>query len=66
MRFRGPDVDSASPSLEVFGVVDVAAPDGGGSRSPRAGVAWDAGGDGRTAVRASYAMVYDFPTGKCT
>ena len=32
--------------------------------SPRAGVAWDASGDGRTAVRASYAMVYDFPTGE--
>ena len=30
--------------------------------SPRAGVAWDVSGDGRTAVRSSYAMNYDFPT----
>jgi hypothetical protein len=30
--------------------------------SPRAGVAWDVAGDGRTAVRSSYAMTYDFPT----
>jgi hypothetical protein len=30
--------------------------------SPRAGVAWDVQGDGRTAVRASYGMAYDFPT----
>jgi len=30
--------------------------------SPRAGVAWDASGDGRTAVRASYSLAYDFPT----
>jgi hypothetical protein len=30
--------------------------------SPRAGVAWDVAGDGRTAVRSSYAMSYDFPT----
>jgi len=31
--------------------------------SPRAGVAWDVNGDGRTAVRASYGIAYDFPTG---
>jgi hypothetical protein len=30
--------------------------------SPRAGIAWDVTGDGRTAVRSSYALVYDFPT----
>src|SRR5204863_632299 len=30
--------------------------------SPRAGLAWDVTGDGRTAVRSSYAMSYDFPT----
>lgn len=30
--------------------------------SPRVGVAWDVAGDGRTAVRSSYAMNYDFPT----
>jgi hypothetical protein len=30
--------------------------------SPRAGAAWDVQGDGRTAVRASYGMAYDFPT----
>src|SRR5436190_7017083 len=28
--------------------------------SPRAGVAWDVTGDARTAVRASYALAYDF------
>ncbi len=33
-----------------------------GNLSPRAGVAWDVRGDGRTAVRSSYAMAYDFPT----
>ena len=32
--------------------------------SPRAGVAWDVRGDGRTAVRSSYAMMFDFPTGE--
>jgi len=32
--------------------------------SPRAGLAWDVGGNGRTAVRASYALMYDFPTGE--
>jgi hypothetical protein len=32
--------------------------------SPRAGVAWDVNGDGRLAVRSSYALVYDFPTGE--
>jgi hypothetical protein len=30
--------------------------------SPRAGVAWDVTGDGRTAVRSSYGLGYDFPT----
>jgi hypothetical protein len=32
--------------------------------SPRVGVAWDVLGDGRTAVRTSYAMMYDFPAGE--
>jgi hypothetical protein len=27
-------------------------------------VAWDVNGDGRTAIRSSYALVYDFPTGE--
>jgi hypothetical protein len=31
--------------------------------SPRLGGAWDVNGDGRTAVRSSYALMYDFPTG---
>ncbi len=30
--------------------------------SPRVGVAWDATGDGRLALRASYALAYDFMT----
>ena len=30
--------------------------------SPRLGVAWDVTGDGRTALRASYSLAYDFPT----
>ncbi len=30
--------------------------------SPRVGLAWDVGGDGRTAVRSSYGMNYDFPS----
>jgi hypothetical protein len=29
--------------------------------SPRVGLAWDVSGDGRTAVRSSYAMNYDYP-----
>jgi hypothetical protein len=32
--------------------------------SPRFGVAWDVRGDGRTAVRSSYAMAYDFMAGE--
>jgi len=32
--------------------------------SPRVGVAWDVAGDGRTALRASYGVGYDFPTGE--
>ncbi len=32
--------------------------------SPRAGIAWDVRGDGRLAVRSSYAMAYDFMTGE--
>jgi hypothetical protein len=32
--------------------------------SPRAGLAWDVSGNGRTAVRASYSLAYDFPTGE--
>ena len=31
--------------------------------SPRAGIAWDAHGDGRLAVRSSYALTYDLPPG---
>ena len=34
-----------------------------GNVSPRLGVAWDVTGDGRTAVRSSYAITYDFPPG---
>jgi hypothetical protein len=30
--------------------------------SPRVGVAWDLTGDGRTALRSSYGMNYDFPS----
>ena len=32
--------------------------------SPRAGLAWDVNGDGRTAIRASYALAYDFMPGE--
>jgi hypothetical protein len=32
--------------------------------SPRAGVAWDVHGDGRLAVRSSYGLAYDFPSGQ--
>jgi hypothetical protein len=32
--------------------------------SPRGGVAWDIRGDGRLAVRSSYAMAYDFMAGE--
>ena len=32
--------------------------------SPRGGVAWDVHGDGRLAVRSSYAMAYDFMSGE--
>ena len=32
--------------------------------SPRAGVAWDVTGDGRMALRASYALAYDFMAGE--
>jgi len=32
--------------------------------SPRVGLAWDVTGDGRTAVRSSYGINYDFPVGE--
>lgn len=32
--------------------------------SPRAGLAWDLTGDGRTALRSSYSLAYDFPIGE--
>jgi len=32
--------------------------------SPRVGMAWDVNGNGRTAVRSSYALMNDFPTGE--
>jgi hypothetical protein len=32
--------------------------------APRVGLAWDASGDGRTAVRTSYAINYDLPGGE--
>jgi hypothetical protein len=35
-----------------------------GNLSPRFGVAWDVHGDGRLAVRSSYAMAYDFMSGE--
>jgi len=34
-----------------------------GNLSPRVGAAWDVRGDGRTALRGSYALNYDFPGG---
>ena len=34
-----------------------------GNISPRIGIAWDVSGDGRTAIRSSYALAYDMPTG---
>lgn len=32
--------------------------------SPRVGLAWDVNGDGRTAVRTSWGLLYDFPAGE--
>ncbi|HEY3160106.1 MAG TPA: TonB-dependent receptor [Vicinamibacterales bacterium] len=32
--------------------------------SPRAGVGWDVRGDGRLAIRSSYALMYDYPGGE--
>jgi len=32
--------------------------------APRVGVAWDVRGDGRLAVRSSYALMYDYPGGE--
>jgi hypothetical protein len=34
-----------------------------GNVSPRLGLAWDVSGDGRTALRSSYGLSYDFPVG---
>jgi hypothetical protein len=31
--------------------------------SPRVGIAWDLNGDGRLALRSSYGLTYDFPSG---
>jgi hypothetical protein len=32
--------------------------------SPRAGIGWDVHGDGRLAIRSSYALMYDYPGGE--
>ena len=61
-------VQRTPPSGCSFRVTPASTPRGINTRwwnlSPRAGVAWDVAGDGRTAVRSSYAMNYDLPTGQ--
>jgi len=32
--------------------------------APRAGIGWDVHGDGRLAIRSSYGLTYDYPTGE--
>jgi hypothetical protein len=32
--------------------------------APRVGIGWDVHGDGRTAIRSSYGLSYDYPTGE--
>ena len=32
--------------------------------APRAGIGWDVHGDGRLAIRSSYGLSYDYPTGE--